>query len=295
MSKKGEVVINKHKIELTNLDKIFYPKSGYTKEDIINYYYDVAKYMLPHIKNRPMVMQRFPSGIKKEGFYHKEKPDYFPGWIKHKSINLEKDGKQLLVVIEKKEDLIYLANQGTLVFHIWLCQKNNINKPDKIIFDLDPSKGASFEDVKFAAYKLKNIFEENKLNSFVMTTGSKGLHVVIPIKPEHNFDKIRKFSKNITLDLAEKYPDKLTSEVRINKRKGRVFLDYLRNSFGQTGVAPYSLRPIEKAPIATPLSWKELPSVKDAQQYNLGNIFKRLSKKGDPWKSIYNKAKKLKI
>jgi bifunctional non-homologous end joining protein LigD len=208
---------------------------------------------------------------------------------------LEKDGKQELVIIEKKDDLLYLANQGTLVFHSWLSQKQNVNKPDKLIFDLDPPKNSGFQIVKFAAYKLRDIFTKNKLNPFVMTTGSKGLHVIIPIKPKHDFDKVREFAKKTAEELADKYPDKLTTEVRKEKRKARILLDYLRNAFGQTGVAPYSLRAIKNAPIATPLDWAELPSLNDPQKYNISNIFKRLGQKSDPWENIYKKAKDLKL
>ncbi|MBD3359081.1 MAG: ATP-dependent DNA ligase [Candidatus Buchananbacteria bacterium] len=294
MTETKKVKINKKTIELSNLDKTFYPEAKYNKGDVIDYYDKIADFMLPHLKNRLVVMQRFPDGIKKSGFYQKETPDYFPVWIKTKKINLEKDGKQELVIIEKKADLVYLANQGTLIFHIWLSQKQNVNKPNKLIFDLDPPPNSGFKIVKFAAYKLKDIFEKKKLNTFVMTTGSKGLHVIIPIKPKHDFDKVREFAKKTAEELADKYPDKLTTEVRKEKRKGRILLDYLRNAFGQTGVAPYSLRAIKKAPIATPIDWSELSSINDPQKYNLSNIFKRLGQKSDPWKKIYKKAKDLK-
>ncbi len=282
-------------LELSHLNKIFYPDRKYTKGDIINYYNKIADYMLPHVKDRLLVMQRFPDGIKKMGFYQKEIPDYFPSWIKSKKVNLKKKGSRHFVVIEKGADMIYLADQGTLVFHIWLSKKDKIKNPDKMIFDLDPPKEKDFSSVKFAAYKIKHFFEKMKFNVFVMTTGSKGLHVVIPIKPNYEFDKVHEFTQKIAKKLANKYPDRLTTEIRKNKRQGRIFLDYLRNSFGQTGVAPYSLRAIENAPIATPLDWSELSSIKDAQKYNIANIFKRLAQKDDPWKNIYKKANNLKL
>ncbi len=295
MSGNKTVKINNKSIKLSNLDKIFYSAANYSKGDVIEYYDKIAEYMLPHLKNRLLVMQRFPDGIKKSGFYQKETPDYFPGWLKTQKIDLEKNGKQKLVIIEKKADLVYLANQGTLVFHIWLSQKQNVNKPDKLIFDLDPPKSGGFQIVKFAAYKLRDIFAKKQLNPFVMTTGSKGLHVIIPIKPKHDFDQVREFAQKTVEELADKYPDKLTTEVRKEKRKDRILLDYLRNAFGQTGVAPYSLRAIENAPIATPIEWSELSSINDPQKYNLSNIFKRLGQKQDPWENIYKKAQNLKL
>lgn len=247
-----KININQKSIELSNLNKIFYPEKKYSKEDIIDYYTRIADYMLPHLKDHPLVMQRFPNGINKDGFYQKEIPDYFPAWVKSKKVNLEKDGYQKLVVVEKKADIIYLANQGTLIFHIWLSRQENITYPDKIIFDLDPPNNNNFNLVIFAAQQLRKIFEKKDLNSFVMTTGSKGLHIIITIHPKYHFDKIREFARKTAEELANQYPEKLTIEMRKEQRKGRVFLDYLRNAFGQTGIAPYSLRAIPGAPIATP-------------------------------------------
>ncbi len=297
MSKSKKIKINKHAIELSSLDKVYYPKSDITKGEVIDYYKKISKYMLPHLRDRLLVMQRFPDGIGEEGFYHKQIPDYFPGWIGHKTIKLEQGDKQTLVSVDGKEDLIYIADQGTLVFHIWLCRRDKLKHPDKIIFDLDPpgSGKKDFETVKFAARELRKVFKNKGLRPFVMTTGSKGLHVVMPIKPRHNFDTIREFAKKTSKELVEKYPKKFTLETRKNKRKGRLFLDYLRNAYGQTSVAPYSLRAIEGAPVATPLGWNELSSLRSAQKYNMENIFRRLGSKKDPWKDFYKNAKDLKL
>jgi len=295
MSKKKKIKINQKEIELSNLDKIFYPQKKIKKKDIIDYYEKIADYMLPHLKNRPLVMQRFPDGINKEGFYEKELPSYFPTWINSKKVDLQEEGSQKLVIIEKKADLIYLVNQGTLVFHVWLSNEKNISQPDKIVFDLDPPENSNFGILRFAANQLKRIFEEKDLNVFIMTTGSKGLHVVIPFYPEYSFYEIREFVKKMATKLASQFPERLTIEMRKEKRKGRVFLDYLRNSYGQTTVVPYSLRAINHAPTATPLDWSELSSVNDPQKYHISNIFQRLGHKKDPWESIYQKAKKLRL
>lgn len=293
MSETKKIKINQKEIELSNLDKIFYPQKKIKKKDLVDYYEKIADYMLPHLKNRPLVMQRFPDGINKEGFYEKEMPSYFPAWINGKKVDLQEEGSQKLVIIEKKADLIYLVNQGTLVFHVWLSNEKNISQPDKIVFDLDPPENSNFSILRFAANQLKRIFEEKDLNVFIMTTGSKGLHVVVPIYPEYPFYEIREFVKKIATKLASQFPERLTIEMRKENRKGRVFLDYLRNSYGQTTVVPYSLRAIEHAPIATPLDWSELSSVNDPQKYHISNIFQRLGHKKDPWESIYKKAKKL--
>ncbi|WP_273265307.1 non-homologous end-joining DNA ligase [Flexistipes sinusarabici] len=287
--------INGRTIEISNPHKVFYPNANITKGEILNYYNRIAECMLPHIRNRLVVMQRFPEGIGKEGFYHKQVPDYFPEWLQRKTVTLRKGEKQDIAVVNKKADIIYMAEQGTITYHIWLSQKDNIGKPDKLVFDLDPPKKGEFSEVKFAAYKLRDLFQDMGLIPYVMTTGSKGLHVVTPIKPEYDFDIIRQYVRDILTELVKKYPDRFTLEPRKDERQGRVFLDYLRHAFGQTSVAPYSLRPIEGAPIATPLEWEKLPYIENSQKYHMKNIFKRLSQKKDPWKEFKLHRKSLDI
>jgi bifunctional non-homologous end joining protein LigD len=236
-------------------------------------------------------MQRFPDGIAKEGFYQKQIPDYFPDWVAHKEVTLKKGDKQSLVVIDNRDSLVYLANQGVLVFHAWLSTTDAIHNPDKIVFDLDPS-GSDVKSLRFAAQKLKKILESYKLDSFIMTTGSRGYHVVVPLIPDHPFEKVHVFAKSVAQQLVEQYPDRFTIEINKVKRKKRVFIDYLRNSFGQTSVAPYSLRAVEKAPVATPIAWTDLSKTKP-QQYTMKNIFKRLARKKDPWSDFEKKRQKL--
>jgi bifunctional non-homologous end joining protein LigD len=274
-------------------NKILFPRAKITKGDVIDYYEKIAPIMLPHIKNRPLVMQRFPNGIKQKGFYQKEVPDYFPRWIKRKRVKLEKNGSQALVTVEKKEDLVYLANQAVITPHVWLSTKNKPYYPNKIVLDLDPGK-TGLQHMRSAAKLLKKILEKHGLKVFLMTTGSKGYHLVCPIKQTYKFDKVRAFVKNIVKTLAEQYPRNFTIETLKKKRRGRIFLDYLRNAYGQTSVAPYAIRPYPGAPIATPIDWKELSSTKP-QAYTIKNIFKRLSRKKDPWKHMYTYAINLKL
>jgi bifunctional non-homologous end joining protein LigD len=287
--------MGQYSIELSNLDKKMYPKSGITKKDVIEYYKKISPYMLTHIKQRPLVMHRFPDGIDGEDFYQKAIPDYFPDWINRTKITLKEGGSEYLVVVEKAADLVYLANQACLVPHVWLSREDNVENPDKLVFDLDPS-GNDFGEVKFAAHKLKKALEDKGLTSYVMTTGSKGLHVTVPIKPDHPFKKVREFAEELAWQLAKDYPDRLTTESRKVKREGRLLLDYMRNAFGQTSVVPYGLRALPDAPVATPIDWTELKkSQLNPQTYNLNNIFRRLSQKDDPWKDIFRKRNRLKI
>lgn len=278
----------KKTFEPTHLNKIIFPQDMLSKKDIINYYQKIAPFLLPHIKNHLMVMQRFPKGINQEGFYQKQISDYFPSWIQRKTINLKKGDKQTIMLINTQEDLAYLTNQNALVFHSWLSSIQQIEKPDKIIFDLDPDNN-SLQDIQTIAKTIKFIIEEQKLNPFIMTTGSKGYHIAIPIQPKHSFEKIHEFAKSIAQIVAQQHPKICTSDISKEQRRNKVFIDYLRNSYGQTSVAPYSLRALPKAPIATPIEWNELSKTLP-QKYTIKNIFKRLSHKQDPWKDFANDA-----
>ena len=275
--------------EFTHLDKIIFPQDNFTKEDVITYYQKIAPFLLPHINNHLIVMQRFPEGIDHEGFYQKQISDYFPAWIQRKTISLKKGNDQTLLLVNTQKDLAYLANQNVIVFHSWLSSIDHINKPSKIVFDLDPDNN-SLQEIHTIAKAIKKLLEQHGLIPFIMTTGSRSYHVVIPIKPEHSFDIIHEFAKQIAQHIAQQYPLFCTADLTKEQRKNKIFIDYLRNSYGQTSVAAYSLRAHEKAPVATPIEWKEL-STTAPQKYTLKNIFKRLARKQDPWKDFSKKAK----
>ncbi len=276
-------------IEISHKDKKIFPKANYTKEDVVKYYDKIYDTIEEYIKNRPIMMQRFPDGIHKSGFYQKQVSDYFPDWIDTLAVKVKKENKekQDYVNCNSQATLAYIANQGCVTVHAWLSTKKNINKPDKMIFDLDPPNGADFDQVRKGALKIKKILDDKKINTFVMTTGSRGLHLMIPLKQQNEFDAVRKTAKKMAEFLEKQDKNSFTTATRKNKREGKLFLDYLRNSFGQTAVVPYSLRPIEKAPVATPLDWKEVSNpALHAQRYNLGNIFQRLGQKVEPWKDL---------
>lgn len=286
----GKIKAGRHVIETSKEDKVFFPGDGGTKGDLIGYYKDIAETMLYYLKDRPLTMHRYPDGIKKEDFYQKEVPDYFPKWITTAKIKLKGDGGQKQVVCNNTATLIYITDQACITPHTWLSKKDKLSHPDRLIFDLDPSDN-EFSKVRKAARKLKDILEEIGLTPFVMTTGSRGLHVVSPLDRSANFDRVREIAKQISKALVEKYPEDLTTQSRKNKRGGRIFLDYLRNAYGQTSVPPYAVRAKPGAPVATPLNWDEIGSSKlDPQSYNIKNIFKRLGRKDDPWKGIGKRA-----
>ena len=288
----GKRNFGKYSFKTSNEEKIFFPKSKITKGDLIDYYNKIADVMIPHIKDRPVSMLRLPDGIKGESFFQKDASDYFPDWTQ--TIKVKKKGGYVHhVLCNNKATLVYLANQACITPHVWLSKAQKLNYPDRLIFDLDPpGKKIDFMSVKKAAKIFhKFLTDELKLNVYLMTTGSRGLHIVIPINARENFDTIREFGQNIAKVISNRHPKELTIEVRKNKRKGRIFLDTARNAYAQTAVPPYSVRPKEDAPIAAPLYWDELSGKKlNSQSFNIKNIFKRLDKTSDPWKDI-NKNK----
>ncbi len=286
--------VGKYSFDTSKLNKVLYPDAEVTKKDIINYYLEISDLMLDHLRGRPLTLKRFPDGIGKKGFYQKERSDYFPDWISSEKLERKEKDKIEMVIADKKATLAYLANQACLVMHPWLSRASKPHYPDKMIFDLDPS-GGDFGDVKTCAKRIKKFLEDEfDLPVFVMSTGSKGLHVAVPITKNLEFGEVKEFAKKTAHILADGYPDDYTVEVRKNKRRNRIFLDYLRNEYAQTSVAPYSLRAKKGAPIAAPLSWEELDSFKDPSSINIENIFQRMGHKDDPWKDFFKEAKSLK-
>jgi bifunctional non-homologous end joining protein LigD len=281
-------------IDISNEDKILFPKAKYTKLDIINYYSKISTKIIPFLKDRPLTLRRFPNGIDETNFYQKNTPEYYPDWIER--IPVEKSDKTVIEYLNCKNTatLIYIANQAGIELHPWLSKLPNLNNPDKIIFDLDPST-LNFNLVKETALLLKNILTERGFTPYIMTTGSKGLHIIAPLKPLVNFDRVRDFAKNLAEELVSQDPKNLTTEIRIEKRGKKLFLDYLRNSWSATAICPYGVRAKEDAPVATPIFWDE---VKDksliSQRYNIKSVLKKLKDDGDPWKTMNRHRTKLK-
>ncbi len=280
--------IGKKEVEISNPDKILFPQISFSKYELVEYYGKIASYMLPHLKERPLNMKRAPDGIEGESFYQQSAGNYFPSWVDKVEVKKKDDGNITHVVCNNRETLIFMANLACITIHIWLSKTVNIECPDKMIFDLDPPEDGGFDLVRFGAFKLREYFKEISVESFVMTTGSKGLHVVIPITTNSKFDEVREYARRVGEELSRKYPEKLTMEQSIIKRKGRLFMDYMRNSYGITSVCPYSVRLLPEAPVATPLEWNELKNNKMAARFwTVRNIFRRMSMRDDPWENFF--------
>lgn len=264
-------------VEISHPDRIIFPKKKITKADMATYYDKVADHMLPYLKDRPLTLQRFPGGIEAAGFYQKSISDYFPDYIKTVEIETE-EGSNTQIICNDKKSLLYLVNQGTVSFHIWLSRKDKIRQPDKIIFDLDPPED-SFDKVKEAAKVLRSYLKKQKKDPQLMTTGQSGVHLYYSVRRGKDFDEIKKEARKVAEEVTKLRPDLLTTKIRKDQREGKIFVDYLRNAYAQTAVCPFSLRPNEEAGIATPIEWEELSKLESASFYNIDNIFRRLGQK----------------
>jgi bifunctional non-homologous end joining protein LigD len=197
-------------------------------------------------------------------------------------------------VLSNIETLIYIVNQGCITPHIWLSRVEHLHTPDRIVFDLDPAPDTKFFRMRAVAIHLKKILEDHSLKPFLMTTGSRGLHIIVPICPEHTFDVVRQYALSLAELLVKEYPHEVTTQVHKQKREDNIFIDILRNGFGATAVMPFAIRPLPGAPIATPIFWHELMKV-TPQKYTLKNIFRRLGRVNNPWEKMESSAELLKL
>lgn len=289
----GERRFGQYAFETSNEDKVLFPEAKITKGDLIDYYADMAEVMLPHMKDRPVTMHRFPDGVETDGFYHKDAPEHYPGWIERAPLSKEGGGTVHYVVCGNAATLAYLAQQACITPHVWLSRRDEPKRPDRIVIDLDPS-GNDFNAVRQAARQCAELFDELGLKPFFQLTGSRGIHVVTPIRRAHEFDEARQFAQDMAKLLAGRHDDEMTVEVRKNKRGNRIFLDTARIAYGQTMVTPYAVRARPNAPVATPIERDELSDSKlKPDRYTMKTIGRRLGQRDDPWKSINRAARSM--
>jgi bifunctional non-homologous end joining protein LigD len=280
--KAGEIAFGDITVALTNPDRIVFPDCGITKREVIGYYEAVADLMVPELRDRALSMERFTKGIDAGGFFQKHAQKHYPAWIERKRL-----GTKTIVeypICNSAAALVYFANQGGVAFHIWTSRTATPDQPDEIVFDLDPPDGAAFALVREVAHVLHDLLDELDLPAFVKTTGSKGLHVVVPIAAKASYAQVHTLVGSITRLICGRYPDLVTTEFHKVDRKGRLFFDTGRNVLGATYVAPYSLRGKPGAPISAPLTWSELddPALRP-DGIRLRDFADRRAATGDPW------------
>ena len=278
-------------VEITHPEKVLFPRDGITKADLADYYERVAEWMLPHVRNRPISMQRFPAGVEEPGFFHKDIPAYFPSWIRRVEVPKAR-GTITHVVASDAASLIYLVGQNTITPHVWLSRADRVWQPDRMVIDLDPAPGTDFASVRRAARRTGELLRELGFTPFAQVTGSKGIHVWTPLRRRARHDEVRAFAGDIGRVLAARHPDHLTTEFRKAKRDGRILVDTARNTYAQTAVPPYAVRPRPGAPVATPIDWEELSDSKlRPDRWTMRNVLRRLRAKGDPWTDITSYAR----
>ena len=278
--------IDEHDITITNPDKVLFPDDGITKGDLVEYYRGIADRMLPQVRDRPLHMNRYPDGIGGIAIQQKRVPDSFPAWIQRVTVDLHKGGTITHAVIDNAETLVYLANYNMITAHVWLSRIQAPEQPDLVIFDLDPAD-EDFRLVRRTALGLKTMLEGLQLVPFVKTTGSRGLHVVVPITVGPSFEEAHIFADYLAQRLAAGDPDHLTTEFIKQKREGRLFIDVNRNAYAQTVVAPYAVRARRRAPVALPIGWADVESdTLRLDGFTIATVWDWLRDHVDPWTSM---------
>lgn len=274
-------------VEISKPDKELFPAhegaEAVTKRGLAEYYASVAEVMLPHLAGRPISMQRAPDGIGGQSFYEKQAPAHFPGFVTTAEVDTA-DGAQRQVVVDDVATLAYLAQQACLTPHTWLSRVDRLDRPDQLVIDLDPSV-EDLAAVRRATRLAGELLDELGLTSFLKTTGSRGYHVVVPLRRTADFDQVRAFARSMAEVLAGRDPDLLTVEARKDKRGDRVLVDVQRNGYGQTAVPPYAVRARPGAPVATPIDWSELSRVRP-DQFTVHTVGRRLARVADPWSDL---------
>ena len=278
-------------VKISHPEKVLFPDDGLTKADLAAYYGSVAEWMLPHLRDRPLNLWRWNTGIDGKLVVQQDIPKGAPDWVRRVETPRRKGGTIEHVVCQDADTLRWLANQNCITPHVWTARKDKLDRPDRIVFDLDPEEGSEFALVREAALAVGEKLREHGLAPFAMTTGSKGIHVVAPLKRTRESAWVRERARELGAEVAEASPETLTTEWRKNKREGRILVDTARNTYGQTVVAPYAVRALPGAPVATPLAWDELSDPElSARSWTLRTVGERLAERGDPWAGIADHA-----
>jgi bifunctional non-homologous end joining protein LigD len=275
-------------VEISRPGKALFP-CGTTKADLAAYYERVADAMLPHLKGRPLNLERYPDGIEGERIMQQRAGRYFPSWIKRAKVGKE-GGSVEHVVAADAATLVYLAGQACITLHQWLSRADKLHQPDRLIFDLDPSEGRPAEVLR-AARTMVDLLHELGLEPWVMTSGSRGYHVTVPLRRSADFDATRAFARGVAELASRREPRMFTTQQRKAKRGGRILIDVMRNAYAHSAVAPYAVRARRHAPVATPLHPEELAD-RDTRpdRWTLRTVAERLERDGDPWARIGNGA-----
>jgi bifunctional non-homologous end joining protein LigD len=286
-------------VTVSHADRVVFPDIGLTKGELVDYYRRIAPNALPHLRGRPLTMQIFPKGADEPGSFVKERRKHFPDWVGAAEVAVSdatrkrRPGGMVMPVIDSEDALVYVANQGMVTPHVWLSRVDDPDHPDRMVFDLDPSDD-DFDLIRRTALELREVLTDLGLVPYVKTTGSRGLHVTVPLDRTSTMEEVGAFADGVAAGLAARHPDRLTTAFSKAERGSRLFLDVLRNRPSQTEVAAYGVRARPGAPVATPLEWDEVKDPKlTADTWHVRNVFRRLARRADPWASLDADARPL--
>jgi bifunctional non-homologous end joining protein LigD len=281
-----------HGIDPSNLDKLFWPNQGYTKGDLIEYFDAVSPFLLPELRNRPLTVIRYPDGVEGPRFFQKNTPSYAPSWVKTATFHAGSAGRDVSYTLcNSKRTLLWLANQATIELHPWLSRVDHIERPDVLVFDLDPPEGG-FDVAVEVAFVMREVLDGFGLTAVAKTSGSKGIHLCIPIQRRYDYRTVRAAAQFLAGRVEERIPDVTTTAFRKAERAGRLFLDNGRNAPGAHVVAVYSPRARETASVSFPVPWDDLKSIAP-QDFTIANVPEILSREGDRWKQLMPPAQVL--
>ena len=278
---------------ITHPEKVLFPDDGITKGDLAAYYEAIAPVMLPHLRGRPVTMERYPAGIDKKGFWQKDVSKGFPAWLKRVAVP-KKDGVVHHPIVTDTRSLLWVINQNTITQHVWISRVPDLDYPDICVFDLDPSK----EDpagVRAAAIGLRDLLTELALPSWIKTSGSKGFHIVVPLDGETRIGQVARFADAVGKVFVSMYPDQLTQEFSKADRRGRIYVDTGRNGYSATFAAAYTVRAKPGAPVSAPCTWQEVERGDvDPRSFTMRNMVDRVAKVGDLWADLRRRGRSLK-
>jgi DNA ligase D-like protein (predicted polymerase)/DNA ligase D-like protein (predicted 3'-phosphoesterase) len=289
-----DLKVGKKIVSLTSLDKVYWPEDDYTKGDLLRYYHEIAKYILPYLKDRPLILKRYPNGIDKP-FFHQHDVDEVPDYARVVTLDVEEGHTVDYLVCDNLATLLYVTNLGAIERHPWNSRARNLGHPDWVVFDLDPDEGVEFAAVCEVAMRLKDVIGRAGLKCFAKTSGSRGIHVYAPLKPVHGYEEVADFAEQVASIVASEYPDLATVERSLKKRPpGSVYVDHFQNARGKSVVAPYSARPRPGATVSAPLDWAEVKRGKIIpQDFTIENVRKRVERKGDLFKPVLKLRQRL--
>jgi bifunctional non-homologous end joining protein LigD len=293
-AKEATLTVDGQSLKFTNLAKVFYPAEGYTKRDVLNYYDAVADLILPHLRDRPLSLKRYPDGIEKEYFFQKNVAEKFPPWTRTEAIPSGHAGRPITYAFaQDRASLLYLVNLGCIDQNPWMSHSPTLENPDFVLIDLDPQE-CSYDKIVDGALLVKRTLDRIGLAGYPKTTGGDGMHIYVPVEPVYTFEETRTFAELIARLVVTEQPDLFTTPRAVAQRKkGRVYFDYLQNGFSKTISAPYVLRAYPGAPVATPLEWKEVKHGLLPAQFHLGNAHARFAEKGDLFAGVLGKPQRI--